>query len=919
MGEELFRFVVVRPADRRSGLAADLRQESKFQSELRQTDGVSTALDVVLRDFVRGKVFLEHLTKDPLGARFAAVDRALSVRTPSAEQIRRAILEQFTDPSAELSRTEWKTLRSRLADTLVAHAYARQPPPGELAVKARVFRLVNLVERWAVDPELSDEEVRSLVAAPLLLGDLPARKQPAPTKPPAPPTTTPPPPKEPLLLAALDELGRIPVSSFARTQPVGATVTQPDAIRVIRTNPTEALTLTPAGVRLLSSATQATLREFGLDPSTTPVPRMMLELRHARRNELLQLAPSLVGRGFLGRLYWMDPSLVGESGQPVPTSVGELRRLGVGDLLLVRQRLLRYESVDVAHIENVLAGETKLREHRRRRVTDEFFEREAERTVGEEQEFASTDRFELSTEVTETVREEFEVRGGLRVKASYGPSVEIEAHADVGYSTASERARKAATQIGREIVQKSVARVEEKVRTLESRRIVEEVEERNHHTLTNPDATPRRGVYQWVTKVYEAQTYNYGEREMYEFDVPEPGAYLLKTLAETVEQRTGLKPPPTFTLRPDDIAEGTYQRHAATYGATGDVSAPPDDWVVRTSAFTHEDPGEGSRPAGIAKQEQVAVGDGWEAVYALVTTLNHGASQLFCTVGPHIFDFSIVSGVQGGPLASEDGVGYVGSLRVGLIARDPLNALVTVHLLCRPTERARENWRLETYEAIRQAHARAVREYEDALAAQAVSVGIKLPERGVEEGRRLAADELRKACISIATAQHFDAFGAVETDAGGRPQVHFDRAREQGPYARFFEQAFEWENMQFVLYPYFWGRKSFWDERARITLGSNPELSEFLKAGSARVVVPVREGFRASLEHFRRTGQPFGGDGVEMGDEDFLEISEEIRARTDRDYGNAAPVDEPWLVHVPTSLVWVRDDGALPAWEPSPR
>ncbi|WP_216672525.1 hypothetical protein, partial [Corallococcus exiguus] len=57
-------------------------------------------------------------------------------------------------------------------------------------------------------------------------------------------------------------------------------------------------------------------------------------------------------------------------------------------------------------------------------------------------------------------------------------------------------------------------------------------------------------------------------------------------------------------------------------------------------------------------------------------------------------------------------------------------------------------------------------------------------------------------------------------------------------------------------------------------------------------------------------------DGVVvMGDDDFLAISEELRAATDRDYGRPVPVGEPWEVRVPTSLVSLREDASLPHWD----
>lgn len=57
-------------------------------------------------------------------------------------------------------------------------------------------------------------------------------------------------------------------------------------------------------------------------------------------------------------------------------------------------------------------------------------------------------------------------------------------------------------------------------------------------------------------------------------------------------------------------------------------------------------------------------------------------------------------------------------------------------------------------------------------------------------------NELKKNCISIITDQHFDYFGAIEMGTNNLPQIDIYESEGEGPYGRFFEQAFEWENMR---------------------------------------------------------------------------------------------------------------------------
>jgi hypothetical protein len=153
------------------------------------------------------------------------------------------------------------------------------------------------------------------------------------------------------------------------------------------------------------------------------------------------------------------------------------------------------------------------------------------------------------------------------------------------------------------------------------------------------------------------------------------------------------------------------------------------------------------------------------------------------------------------------------------------------------------------------------------------------------------------------------------TEDGDPPRFDLDRANEEGLFIRFFEQAFEWDQMQYVFYPYFWGRKITWPERFT-KQDTDPEFREVWQAGSARVVVPARSGFEVALTHYLETGKIWNGLGEppDVNSPLYLSIIEEIKERTGAGQGEIA-VGEPWDVRVPTPLVLVRATADLPEWE----
>jgi hypothetical protein len=133
------------------------------------------------------------------------------------------------------------------------------------------------------------------------------------------------------------------------------------------------------------------------------------------------------------------------------------------------------------------------------------------------------------------------------------------------------------------------------------------------------------------------------------------------------------------------------------------------------------------------------------------------------------------------------------------------------------------------------------------------------------------------------------------------------------PYVRFFEQAFEWEHIIYFFYPYFWGWKKAWDQRMLLD-DVDPLFADFLRAGAARVVFPVRPGFEVAILHYLETGEIWnGGPPPDLTSPMYVSIVKEIEEATGAP-GDEVPVGDPWEVHLPTTLVRLRPNDDLPIW-----
>jgi hypothetical protein len=181
---------------------------------------------------------------------------------------------------------------------------------------------------------------------------------------------------------------------------------------------------------------------------------------------------------------------------------------------------------------------------------------------------------------------------------------------------------------------------------------------------------------------------------------------------------------------------------------------------------------------------------------------------------------------------------------------------------------------------------------------------------------RMIRTELKKHCLALVRNEHT---GLLSTDhtAGGTlypPLFNIVDAKADGARIRFFEHAFEWDQIQYVFYSYFWARPGGWADRFHAR-NMDSELEEFLKAGYARVVVPVRVGFEAAVSYFMETEEVWSGEGEPpINHPLYKPIVDEIKERTGGDLGEV-PVGEPWETRLPTAAVLVRRDQTLPEWE----
>lgn len=608
-----------------------------------------------------------------------------------------------------------------------------------------------------------------------------------------------------------------------------------------------------------------------------------------------------------------------------------VRAPGIAELKVVRQKLLRYEMGEIAHIENVLKGEFKERVHRRKNSTETTVLTETERTQETEQDLQTTQRFELQREASQTIHEDSALDTGLTVTASYGPTVSATASLSYASNHAKDESLREASTYARDVTERSLTRVKERVHEQRTVRTLTEVEETNKHGIDNTKGDGHVvGVYRWVDKIYEAQVFNYGQRLLLEFNVPEPAAFLLHALArQTSGQVSATRPefPVVMEgdharpLSPADIRPETYLSWVQQYQVSS-VTAPPQ-WFD-TVATTLEEPVPTQDPTSrtiFKANTQIEIPEGYRAVryHIDIKTDNNARERMLISwsVGNHSDHVAgrtdtgehapwSLQAAHDLPLQTE------GKLPVSLYLNQVWGYAVTLQVVCERTEQKLMEWQLKTYESIMRAYYELKAQYDEQVAAASARAGIQLPARTPLQNRLIEQTELKKGVITLLRGSRFEGFDAVEPGPEQYPEIDIPQALKEGRIMQFFEQAFEWPQMTYTFYPYFWGRKDQWPRSLQLDDMTDPVFGAFLRAGAARVVVPVRPGFEMMAAHYLATDQIWGGDQVpHVGDELYISIAQEIQNQQITDGGT--PEGEPWEVRLPTTLAMLQPDGNLPA------
>lgn len=609
---------------------------------------------------------------------------------------------------------------------------------------------------------------------------------------------------------------------------------------------------------------------------------------------------------------------------PMPISLPMTQRvhvLGIGDLIVVEEQVNRYELGEVAHIENVMGKEVRNRTHLRVSETETTVTQEAEDSTEDEKSLQTTDRFELTKETQEQLESSLDVTAGATVTASYGP-VSISANAGLASSTSASTSRNTSSSLAREAVEKAVTKVARRVREEQVSRALNRVEETNSHGFNNDTTSNLCGIYRWVDKYYTVRAVNYGRRLMLEMIVPEPANGLIYAQNMHSEEEYIAPPPPAITFGPEDITPLNYLDYAEIYSAT-DIPAPPTSVVYQT--VTYGAMSDGKESVLVVDNKTLAIPEGYQTTNVWSNAaVSHFGDGDFSGESYHFAGSKLIGG------GNSSLIGVTGALEVASMAVGSA-FVVGYKVRSELLDNSYDDWRVNAWASIKQAYANEVAIYEEKLAARAIGQGVHIHGRNPEHNREIIKNELKRAAVKflsndmgILIVDGMVRFGEIFDAADDTGDFDLEEARAEGMITQFFEQAFEWHNMTWHLYPYFWAKQSRQHGKL-LAEDVDPKMRNFLSAGAARVVVPVPDVYEDAVLNFFNTNEIWsGGEPPMIDDPEYISIAEELKQGRENSFnspiyyegaGTPPPfiIDE-WEVKLPTSLVKLQSGDALPSF-----
>ncbi|PIF43689.1 hypothetical protein CLU96_0601 [Chryseobacterium sp. 52] len=606
------------------------------------------------------------------------------------------------------------------------------------------------------------------------------------------------------------------------------------------------------------------------------------------------------------------PVVIDEEQNFIPSGFG-FKQIGIADYLKVEQSTHAYVEGEVAHIENIMAREYREKSTRKLRRSENTTTSSSDTEREQLSDTTTANRFEMQSEVSKMLQESNDFAGFANANFKVGPSFSMSVGANyANHRSKDESTRQAVTQ-AQDITARAMDRIVTKVHEERIEKIIDEFEENNSHGFDNKKGDKNVvGVYRWVDKLMKNQIYNYGKRMMFEFMVPEPAKLHLlgMTSQKAPDQIDLIKPedPRTSAVMPmknyDALTTDAVLKYWVSKYNVEVPEKPVENYSIGKS-LSGQFADEHSAIQNVAVKDEIQIPDNYVAVSCRVgySAVGDSSESAMCILIGDI-DFYLRGRYSQLEVRQRETFNKPYSKTVPISASfyeifsGTANCVVDLQL----TPEAKNTWYQKVFKAILDSYEDALMEYNNKLAEEK-NKAVEIKGSNPTFYRQIENTILRKNCISyMADRASGSTHGyGLEGLTSGSSFNNYETVLNNNldkytAFVKFMEQAFEWENLSYSLYPYYWGNKQNWLNLYQ-SEDTDPLFRAFMQSGMARVVVTVRPGFEETVQFYLATGKIWnGGEVPVIGDELYLSIADEMKEPKGLKQGKA------WMTRLPTAL-----------------
>jgi hypothetical protein len=350
-----------------------------------------------------------------------------------------------------------------------------------------------------------------------------------------------------------------------------------------------------------------------------------------------------------------------------------------------------------------------------------------------------------------------------------------------------------------------------------------------------------RRVRRWRTELYR-----YGVRLTYDIVVPHPGRAVWQIYQGVLAMQKQLAQGFVMPLDVFSIDEGNWQTLASDYHVA--LPPPPQDMTVDVSRkLDYAGPGRNTEEIQLAVPPNYRIASLSFEIDSGVYPGAAGDKGAVMLIGPNVWNYvspgamNVDTGTIGVPLAN---IPLEGPVNAVLLALNLDWGTARLFANVTATDQSMNAWRQNCWGILREAALARYQQLQDQL-----RIAMAAQQRAIAAADTLSLRRIEREYIMMACLEWLFPFLNLQSgwfDGIGDTPTELDRVAgfQESVLIKLMHTAIDWDQMLITLLPFFWEQTQ--SDRVFVD-HADPLHREFLRAGAARVILPIRPGYETEI------------------------------------------------------------------------